>query len=138
MGNLITDAMIASRNHANAALINSGSIRAGLLRGNITLANIFTVLPFENYLVEISLTGKNITDMLEGVVSRWKNKISKERITSFIQVSGLRFKYNSTKPIYDRISEIQISNTGGIFEFINLNKTYKIVTDDFVSHGGDG
>jgi len=138
MGNLITDAMLASRHGVNAAFVNSGAIRAGLLKGNITLANILTILPFENSLVEINLTGKNITDMLESVVGRWKNIISKERITSFVQVSGIRFKYNSTKPIYDRILEVNISSPNGIFEPVISNKTYRIMTCDFVSHGGDG
>jgi len=141
MGNLITDAMLASRNpkkDVNAAIFNSGGIRAGLLKGNITLANILTILPFENSLVEINMTGQNITDMLEGVVSRWRNIVSHRRITSFIQVSGIRFKYNSTKSVYNRILDVKIRNPNGIFDPITLNKTYKIVTNDFVSHAGDG
>jgi len=142
MGNLVTDAMLllprSPKNDVNAAIMNSGGIRAGLLKGNITLADILTILPFENSLVEIKMTGQNITDMLESVVSRWRNIVSHKRVTGFIQVSGLRFKYNSTRPVYDRILDVNISNTNGIFEPITLNKTYKIVTDDFVAHTGDG
>jgi 2',3'-cyclic-nucleotide 2'-phosphodiesterase (5'-nucleotidase family) len=139
MGNLVADAMLVSRNESNAAIMNAGGIRAGLLKGNITLANINTILPFKNFIVEIKMTGQNVTDMLESVVSRYKNKISKKPITSFIQVSGIRFKYDSTKVIYNRVTDIIIRNPETeLFEFIDSNKVYKILTVDFVSNTGDG
>ncbi|CAI2172712.1 10956_t:CDS:2 [Funneliformis geosporum] len=103
MGNLITDAMLESRNNSDvhAAFMNAGGIRAGLLKGNITRENVVTVLPFDNSLVEIKMTGQNVTDMLESVVSRWENKLSRKKIT-------------------------------------NLSKTYKLLTNEFVSNTGDG
>jgi len=141
IGNLITDAMLKSRNESdvNAALINAGGIRAGLIKGNITRESINTILPFENFLVDIEMTGQNVTDMLESVVSRWKNKLSGKRVTSFIQVSGIRFKYDSSIMFYDRVLEVQIRNPKTEeFERIDLGKTYKIVTVNFLSDGGDG
>ncbi|CAG8577893.1 5'-nucleotidase [Rhizophagus irregularis DAOM 181602=DAOM 197198] len=139
IGNLVTDAMLVSRNESNAALVNAGGLRAGLFKGNITLADINTVLPFKNFLVEIKMTGQNVTDMLESVVGRYKNKISNKTVTSFIQVSGIRFKYDSTKLIYNRVTDVKIRNPKtGIFEFIDSNSIYKILTNDFVSNTGDG
>jgi len=142
MGNLISDSMLVtsrrSKKIVNAAILNSGGIRAGLLKGNITWANIMTILPFENSVVKINMTGQNITNMLESVVSRWRNVVSHRRITSFIQVSGIKFEYNSTKPMYDRIVDAKIADSNGIFEPITLNKTYVIVTNDFITQSGDG
>ncbi|CAG8667965.1 7670_t:CDS:2 [Funneliformis mosseae] len=139
MGNLITDAMLESRNNSHAALMNAGGIRASLLKGNITRENVITVLPFENSLVEIEMTGQNITDMLEGVVSRWENKLSRKKITSFIQVSGIRFTYDSSRMMYDRVLEVKIRNPKTRkFESINLSEPYKILTNDFISNTGDG
>ncbi|GBC07110.1 hypothetical protein RclHR1_07260001 [Rhizophagus clarus] len=139
MGNLVADAMLVTRNESNAAIINSGGIRSGILKGNITLADVNTILPFKNFLVEIDMTGQNITDMLESAVGRYKNKISKKAVTSFVQVSGIRFKYDSSKLIYNRITSITIRNPKtGLFELIDSNEIYKIVTIDFITNTGDG
>ncbi|KAF0416337.1 Metallo-dependent phosphatase [Gigaspora margarita] len=123
----------------NAAFINAGEIRAGLLEGPITKANILTIIPFNSSLVILPLTGKNISDLLETVVGRSHNIISGEKVRSFIQVSGIRFKYDSSKPIFGRLIEIRIWNWDTkIFESIVNDKIYNITTIDFVANGGDG
>ncbi|RIB16001.1 Metallo-dependent phosphatase-like protein [Gigaspora rosea] len=142
MGNLISDSFLWSQrkiNKVNSAFINSGGIRAGLMEGNITLENIITILPFTGSLVILDLNGQNITDLLETTTGRWKNIISGKKVTSFIQVSGIRFKYDSSKPIFNRILEVNIQNRDTeVFEPLDLKKTYKIVTVDFVANTGDG
>ncbi|CAG8507670.1 4734_t:CDS:2 [Dentiscutata heterogama] len=123
----------------NAAIINAGGIRAGLSEGHITKANILTILPFNNSLVILPLTGKDISDVLETVVGRSRNIISGKRVSSFIQVSGIRFKYDSSKPIFERLIEIKIWNWNTkMFESIASDKIYEIATIDFIANGGDG
>ena len=43
------------------AIINGGGIRTSILKGKITVKEIYAVLPFDNYLVAIKLTGNIIT-----------------------------------------------------------------------------
>ncbi|CAG8621592.1 17295_t:CDS:2 [Acaulospora morrowiae] len=142
MGNLVTDSILWSMRKilkVHAAFINSGGIRAGILKGNVTLNDILTILPFGNELVKLKLTGQNITDLLESAVSRGINKISGKKVTSFIQVSGLRFVLDSSKPIYHRVQEVQIQNNESkLFEELDLEKVYDIITLDFVANTGDG
>ncbi|CAG8553390.1 13325_t:CDS:2, partial [Cetraspora pellucida] len=142
MGNLVSDSFLWSQrkiNKVNAAFLNSGGIRAGLMKGNITREDIITILPFSNSLVILDMSGQNITDLLESATGRWKNIISGKRVTSFIQLSGIRFKYDSSKPVFKRVLEVNIQNSDTeIFEPLDLKKVYKIVTVDFVANTGDG
>ncbi|CAH1759402.1 13549_t:CDS:2 [Entrophospora sp. SA101] len=140
MGNLLTDSMLWARKDVPFAFVNSGSIRSGLSKGNITIEYVKTILPFGNSLVEIDVTGQNITDMLESAASRLRNIISNKPVTSFIQVSGLKFKYDSSKKVYERILEVKIRNPNNNdnYEDLDLNKTYKALTLDFIANTGDG
>ncbi|CAG8467098.1 20240_t:CDS:2 [Cetraspora pellucida] len=123
----------------NAAFINAGEIRAGLLEGPITKANILTIIPFDSSLVILPLTGKNISDLLETAVGRSRNIISGKEVNGFIQVSRIRFKYDGSKPIFERLIEIKIwSWDTRMFESIVNDRIYNIATIDFVANGGDG
>ena len=48
LGNLVTDAMKACTEGATLAIQNNGGIRSDLIIGDITLEDIFAVLPFNN------------------------------------------------------------------------------------------
>ncbi|KAK3811436.1 MAG: Metallo-dependent phosphatase-like protein [Linnemannia gamsii] len=118
---------------------NTGAIRAGVPKGDIAVENIVTTSPFGNYIVQIPLTGKEILDMLEGVVVGKNTETGKE-VTSFIQVSGLRFTYDSTKPANDssHIIKAEIQDRRKRWRRITTTQTYSVVTMDFVMTGGDG
>ena len=74
MGNLVTDAMRAAYPGVDAALTNSGGLRADLLfaplpaateaPGEITWGEVFAVLPFGNRTVIETLTGAQLTEAL--------------------------------------------------------------------------
>ena len=80
MGNLVADAMRAKYPGVDAALTNSGGLRADLLAappsageqpGEITWAEVFAVLPFSNRTVIETLTGAQLTQaLLNGVEPR--------------------------------------------------------------------
>ena len=59
LGDLIAD-IIRSASGADAAIINGGGIRASINKGEIKVKDVYTVLPFDNYMVAVKLTGKQI------------------------------------------------------------------------------
>ena len=63
LGRLIAYNM-ASNSGSDAAMINGGSIRESLKDGDITLNDVYTVLPFPNTIVTMSLTGKDLETAL--------------------------------------------------------------------------
>ncbi len=127
LGNFIADIM-RSASGADAAIINGGGVRAGMKKGSISVKNVYNVLPFNNYIVAIRLTGKEIKETLEhGVSTIEKNE------GRFPQVSGLTFTYNASATVGSRVSEILIAGSG-----IDPGREYTVATNDFLAAGGDG
>jgi 2',3'-cyclic-nucleotide 2'-phosphodiesterase (5'-nucleotidase family) len=123
LGNLITDAL-REKTGTVAAFYNAGGIRAPIYKGPITLGDIYTVLPFDNAIVSMDLTGREILEVLEHGVSGEHG---------LIQVSGVVFSYNPAKPKGSRVGRVQIGGRD-----LDLNSTYRIGTVDFLALGGDG
>jgi 5'-nucleotidase/UDP-sugar diphosphatase len=84
LGNLVAD-IIRKTAGADAALINGGTIRTGIRKGDIRVKDVYSVLPFDSYPVAIRLTGKQVRDALEHGVSGIA-----EGAGRFPQVSGIR------------------------------------------------
>jgi len=68
MFNLITDSWLYSYPNADVSLTNKGGIRQSIPAGNITLGTIVGVLPFENNIVELDLTGTQLIDCIDDLV----------------------------------------------------------------------
>jgi len=117
---------VASR--ADVTIINGGGIRASIKKGDMRVKDVYTVLPFDNYIVAIKLTGKRIIEALEHGVSAIE-----EGAGRFPQVSGLTFTYSRSARAGSRIKEIFINGKP-----IEPDKEYIVATNDFLAAGGDG
>jgi 5'-nucleotidase len=139
MGNLIADAIRAAA-QADFALINSGGIRAPFEQGPITFGEIFRTLPFENSLVVLTVTGKQLKQIL---------RIGESGSRGFHPVSGLKLKLispDADAPADDldqdgKISPweinrlLDVQTAGG--QPIDDHKQYTLATIDFLVSGGD-
>lgn len=136
LGNLITDGMLAKAKTINPdtviALQNGGGIRATVPAGNITLAKILEVMPFGNSLGLMRLTGAEIKEALEFSV-----KDAPKPFGGFLQVSGMKFTYDSRKPAGERVLTLEV-NEGGNYVPLDPAKTYVVATNIFTAKGGDG
>jgi 2',3'-cyclic-nucleotide 2'-phosphodiesterase (5'-nucleotidase family) len=127
LGNFIADILrLASK--ADAALLNGGAIRTNIKRGEIRMKDVYSVLPFDNYMVAVKLTGKQIAEALEHGVSGVEEKSGK-----FPQVSGMTFTYSPSAPKGSRIREIRIAG-----QPLDHGREYVVATNDFLAAGGDG
>ncbi len=127
LGNLVAD-ILRARTGADIAIQNGGGIRTSIDVGPITLEEIFTVLPFDNYVVVLELTGEAILAALENSVSRYPDLHGR-----FPQVSGMSFLFDPAQPAGERIVEVTI---GG--ELLEMDRSYTVATNDFMAGGGDG
>ena len=127
------------------ALQNGGGIRAGIKKGDITLADVLTVMPFSNSLVAEKVTGQELIEGLENGVSNAPAEKS-----SFPHVSGMTFQYDPSKPkqVIDtdkqsitspggRIVDVQIVNEDGTYSPIDRKAYYIVGTNSFTANGGD-
>ncbi|WP_102264517.1 bifunctional metallophosphatase/5'-nucleotidase [Mesobacillus jeotgali] len=137
LGNLITDGMLAKAKTINPntviALQNGGGIRESIDTGEITLAEVLTVMPFGNSLAIMQLTGAEIKEALEHSV-----KEAPGTSGGFLQVAGLKFTYNSTLPVGQRVQSIEVKEDGVNYVSLDPNKTYAVATNTFTAKGGDG
>tara|TARA_R110002003_G_scaffold131_2_gene12307 strand:- start:9914 stop:11074 length:1161 start_codon:yes stop_codon:yes gene_type:complete len=136
LGDFMADAMLAYRKNNSAdvdfALINSGGVRATIDEGDITRGEVLTSFPFGNAIVQIALTGKQIWEVLEGIVTG-VSVINGKVVTSFFQVSqGIKVDYNPKAANGSRLVEVTI---GG--QPLQNGTTYQVVTLDFLAGGGD-
>jgi 5'-nucleotidase / UDP-sugar diphosphatase len=127
LGDFVAD-ILRQAAGAEAALINGGTIRTSIAKGKIEVKNIYDVLPFDNYLVAIRLTGSQLKEALEHGVARLE-----EPSGSFPQVSGLTFTYSRGAPAGSRVKEVAVGGCP-----LELQKEYVVATHDYLVAGGDG
>ncbi|MPV37274.1 5'-nucleotidase C-terminal domain-containing protein [Georgenia subflava] len=146
MGNLVTDAMRARYPDVDAALTNSGGLRADLTCSppsageapcEVTWGEMFAVLPFSNRTVIATYTGAQLEEaLLNGFSPVCDSLIHTGR---FPQVSGLRltFTCNGTTP---EVTGMWLTpeGVGGPETPIGPTDTVRLVTNDFMFTGGDG
>ncbi|MBH0776401.1 bifunctional metallophosphatase/5'-nucleotidase [Nocardia bovistercoris] len=131
LGNVIADAMLtvtAQPASAVAAFMNPGGVRSDLKPGAITFGDIFTVQPFGNQVVTVTLTGQQIMRLLE---QQWDNA-SKPTVLS---PAGISYSYTESAP-KDRKIVADSVRIGG--QPLNPVATYRITTNSFLASGGDG
>jgi 2',3'-cyclic-nucleotide 2'-phosphodiesterase (5'-nucleotidase family)/predicted AlkP superfamily phosphohydrolase/phosphomutase len=127
MGNFVSDAIRATY-QVDVALQNSGGLRADFNPGPITKGHVFAVLPFGNLVVTGKITGANLLAALENGVSDVSGSAGR-----FIQLSGVRFAYDASKPVGQRVLWAVLSDGRAV----DANATYTIATNDFMQVGGD-
>ena len=122
IGNFICDTM-RKNTGTDIAFINSGAIRNNIPKGRITLEQVFTLLPFDNILVTMKLTGKQILEILE------QNAKLEHGI---LQVSGIAIRHDISEPAGSRVREVHIGRRS-----LDPERTYTVTTIDFLVAGGD-
>lgn len=127
LGNFLAD-IVRSTANADAAIIGGGSIRTSMKKGGIKVKHVYAVSPFNNYIVAIRLTGRQIKDALEHGVSAIADDAGR-----FPQVSGIRFTYSRSAPVGKKVKEVSVNDSPLI-----MDKEYIVATDDFLAAGGDG
>lgn len=152
IGNFIADAFRAYAN-TEIAMVNGGGVRAGLKKGDVSINDLYAVLPFGDVVHTATITGQNLLDALEFAASFLPDEDG-----TFMQVSGMRFKIDSTIPtpvVIDtekdlfshvgdserRVSDLEIwDNATGTYKPVELSRTYTMTSIDYLlmELGGSG
>lgn len=101
---------------ADFTFFNNGGLRRALPKGNITLGDVFELMPFENQLVVLTIKGKLVKKIFNFIASK-----------EGAPVSGVRFEIKNQEAM-----NITIHN-----EPLDTTKTYKALTSDYLANGGD-
>lgn len=131
LANLITDAFRA-HTKADVALINGGSVRSNSTYGPgpLTRKDILSILPFENPIVKVEITGRVLRLAIEYGLAR----IAEDREDGrFPQVSGMQFRYDPRRPPGSRVLAIAVHGKPLIDD-----RVYTLTTSTYLLNGGDG
>jgi 5'-nucleotidase/UDP-sugar diphosphatase len=131
---LVAQAFLEREGGADIAIQNAGGVRASIPAGAVTIADVFTVLPFANTLHVLTLSGAEIIETLEEAVADTASGGG-----AYPYAAGLRFAVDLSAEPGARISEVEVnSRLAGEWAPINPNAEYKVVTNSFIAGGGDG
>jgi len=136
------------------AFMNPGGVRnpgftfpqlVGEGNGNVTYGEAFTVQPFGNSLVTMTLTAQQIKHALEQQTAGCRGQ-SGTRI--LIPSAGFKYSRNPALACDSRISNVRLVdvNSGSVIEQIvnpdgsvpDPTKTYRVTVNNFIATGGDG
>jgi 5'-nucleotidase len=124
LGNLVTDALLASVPGADLALHNSsGGLRADLPAGQLTYGRVYEVMPFDNVVLTVRLTGRQLREVFEAQLQKSR------RLVGF---SGISVQARCGGSSLD-IALIRPSGTP-----IQDGDTLLVVVSEFLATGGDG
>ncbi|MDU4326752.1 MAG: 5'-nucleotidase C-terminal domain-containing protein [Clostridium celatum] len=104
------------------AIANGGGIRAPLTKGTLTLGDMYTILPFDNNVVTMKVTGAKLKELIQ-------HGINPDGF-GWGQYSGLTVWYDSET---DEITSMRLSDGTKVEE----DKYYTLTSIDFLITGGD-
>lgn len=161
-GNLSADANLAFARANDAATVislkNGGGIREGIgvvgtgeiptydppAGGTVTQLDIENALRFNNGLSLITVTAQGLANILENAL---RGVAPGATPGGFPQVSGLKFSFDATRPAGDRILSLAVlDGAGNVADVVvkngdvvgNVDRSFRLVTLNFLADGGDG
>jgi 5'-nucleotidase len=139
LGDVAAEAMLAAaeKYQAQAAILNGGSIRAGLAAGQATLGAVLTAFPFGNTLVACDLLGADLLAALEHGVSVAHDP-NASGTGRFPQVAGLRYVFTPSREAGSRLVSAQVRGADGKYSPVDPAATYRVAVSDYLARGGDG
>lgn len=154
LGDLITDSMLwyVTKNGTNlgvpaknvVAITNGGGIRATIPVGDISKANIKTVLPFGNTIAAITIKGSQMLEALEA-----STQYAPGTNGGFPQIAGMNIEIDTSKA-YDKqdstypgstfygpktIQRVTITDVNG--SAFDPEANYVVLSNNFTAAGGD-
>ena len=123
MANWVADTWLWAFPEADASIVVFGGMRQFINKGPITLSEILGVLPFENTLMVVTLTGAELHEVLAYGASHCK-----VRSSSYPAVGGLRYGF-STEGLHVEFLDGRK---------VESQKNYTVVITDYMLFGGSG
>jgi len=121
---------------ADIAIQNAGGVRIDIAQGNITVGTVYTLLPFRNTLVRLSMTGAEIKQVLEDAITFVLT--SSGNTGAYPYAASLRWTVDLNRPANGRLSNLEVKNAAGAWVPLDPVATYLVITNDFTADGQDG
>lgn len=118
LGQLVVDAWLAAFTDVDVAMCNHGAFRQPIGAGPLTIGDLTSVLPFENNLYVVRISGKQLKAQLQ---------------IDHPVVAGVTWKYRESAAGREVVSAVD-----RVGQPIEDARQYSVVINDFMYLGGDG
>ncbi|MFH1809118.1 MAG: 5'-nucleotidase C-terminal domain-containing protein [Pseudomonadota bacterium] len=118
LGHLVVDAWLEALPQAQVAITNAGGLRQDIDVGDISMRTLVGVLPFDNYLLLVELTGAQLKKILAHPQTI---------------AGGVRFRYRCNGDGTRQVIEVRDLNN----KLLDDDKPYRVVVNEFIYRGGD-
>jgi 5'-nucleotidase len=148
-GELVADAMLEATRGADAggaviAFMNGGGVRSpGFRAGDVTYGEAFTVQPFGNSLVTLTLTAAQLKDALEEQFAGCRGQsVTTTRV--MLPSAGFKYTWDGARSCDSRIRSATLTTADGTEAIVvdgalaKPSKTYRIAVNSYMAAGGDG
>ncbi len=137
VGHFTADAMLAVAPQADLAVTNSGGLRSDVQAGTLRREHLQAVMPFDNRLVVLELSGAQVMTLM---------RLGSSGGHGVLQLAGGRYGYDP-----ERTGGSDLDGDGAVAEWerdrlcfveiagqpVRTDQTYTVVTTDFLYDGGD-
>lgn len=123
LGDVLTDAL-REMEGADAALLNSGGLRANLRAGALTYGDLYEVLPFDNTVAVVTVTGEELRRLLGAAYGAG---------SSMFQQSGLKVVLERCVGP-QRLRDVTLAGGAPL----EPQRSYRVVMPDFLARGAAG
>ena len=124
LGQWVADVMLEASG-ADIAFENGGGLRASLPAGTVTMGDLYTVMPFDNTLQVVSMTGTQVRAVLE-------HGLGNEKFGR-LQFAGLKVAFDVSQPEGRRVAAVQLADGSSL----EPDTVYRVAVNDFMAAGGD-
>lgn len=157
-GQMLADAQLAATAPAQfggavIAFMNRGGVRADFTyptsaanegAGNITYGEAYTVQPFGNSLVTMTVTAQDLKNVLEQQFAGCRGQ-SATATRMMHHSAGFKYSWDGSQACNSRISNATLTDANGVIDtlvdstgtVVNPTKTYRITVNNFMATGGD-
>ena len=127
LGNLVADAMLwaTKKQGTDFAIQNGGGIRADIPEGPIAMKLIYEVLPFDNSVMTVDMTGAEVLKMFDFIATIPRGKGGFPQVSSDVSFT--------VDFIEGKSGNVRINGKP-----VDPDATYKVATNSFMATGGDG
>ncbi len=126
-GDIVADAYRHAMK-ADIGMENGGGIRNDIRAGNITYGDVIGMLPYDNTLRRIAVSGQQIQAMLTRCTA-----MAPVLDGNFPQVSGLRFTLHTKRHC---VTDVEVLQANGTYKPIDPHHTYSVAVTDYNHIGG--
>ncbi|WP_070966565.1 NAD nucleotidase [Vibrio sonorensis] len=143
VADLVAQAFLAETKRADVAIQNGGGARANITQGSFTVAGATKVLPFNNTMVNLTMTGAEVKKVLNEAVDKayaeFVDQSAEGSDGAYPYAAGIRYDVDFNRPAGERVHNFEVKAKGdGSWSALSDDRELVVVTNNYIAGGKDG